>query len=469
MGASAIRNTGSTYRTLPFTDIELSSALFLLGELLVVGTWVAYGNILILPAVVIALLALYQSLQSLVLWATFVVLSYVVLFLQVSEGISVVEVAFACLFYGGFALWFIDRWFVKRERMLASPGDLSLILFLLFAAATIVTAVVAQNKILLWFREYLMLTGFLLYFPLREVFRKERDRKVVYGAFFLIALIIASHNLYRYRSGAIVATFLWELVGARQAVNEPLMFAVIVAGVAVWMTTAQRWIRWLSLLIVVFFTLSLILTFSRGYWIGTIVGIAILFLVARPGERRKLVQLSLIGGIGGVGLMFLVFPKIFYDLALTIINRFFTSALALEDKSVANRVAESEVVWKLISRNPIAGAGLGSEISYFHLLRQSTQHTYYMHNAYLYLWFKLGLIGLVVFLTAFVSKIKAGYTWLKTCGDDTRRVPVMAALAILVAMMEITITSPQFYARDSILIIVLCWATIASSVAGRDE
>jgi O-antigen ligase len=167
--------------------------------------------------------------------------------------------------------------------------------------------------------------------------------------------------------------------------------------------------------------------------------------------------------------MFLVFPKIFYDLALTIINRFFTSALALEDKSVANRVAESEVVWKLISGNPIAGAGLGSEISYFHLLRQSTQHTYYMHNAYLYLWFKLGLIGLVVFLTAFVSKIKAGYTWLKTCGDDTRRVPVMAAVAILVAMMEITITSPQFYARDSILIIVLCWATIASSVAGRDE
>jgi O-antigen ligase len=136
---------------------------------------------------------------------------------------------------------------------------------------------------------------------------------------------------------------------------------------------------------------------------------------------------------------------------------------------VTNRLAESRAVWDLIGKNPIAGAGLGSEISFYHLLRQSTQHTYYMHNAYLYLWYKFGLVGLVVFLTAYLLKIKAGIAWLTNCGSDTRRAFVMAAVAILIAMLQITITSPQFYARDSILIITLCWATIASSVAGREE
>jgi O-antigen ligase len=247
------------------------------------------------------------------------------------------------------------------------------------------------------------------------------------------------------------------------------MFAVVLAGVAVWMTTAQRWVRWLSLCILLFFSLSLVLTFSRGYWIGTLVGIVVLFLLARPSERRRLGFLTVIGVCGSIGLMFLVFPSIFVDLVVTVVNRFFSSALAFEDVSVTNRFAESRAVWQLISANPIAGAGLGSEIAFYHLLRRATQHTFYIHNAYLYLWFKFGIVGLIVFLTAFLSKIRVGITWLANCGNDARRVSVMAAVAILVAMLEITITSPQFYARDSILIITICWATIGSSLSGTRE
>ena len=87
-----------------------------------------------------------------------------------------------------------------------------------------------------------------------------------------------------------------------------------------------------------------------------------------------------------------------------------------------------------------------------------------MHNAYLYLWFKFGIVGLVVFLISFGAKIREGIVLLRTVGDDARRASVMAAVAILTAMLVITITSPQFYARDSILIIALCWASIASSI-----
>ena len=449
--------------------MEPSLVLFLCLELFLVGMWAKFGNILYLPLVILALIVFYQSLQSLLVWVTLVILGYAMLFLQSSEGVSIPEIGFAAYFYGGLVLWFIDRWYVKREVINVASGDLWFMIFLALALATFITAIVSQNNIFLWTREFLMLAGFLFYFPVREVMKEQRGRKVVLGAFFLIALIVAAKNLYRYRSGALIATFMWELLGARQAVNEPLFFAVIIFAVAAWMTTARRWVQTTCLVVIVFFSLSLILTFSRGYWLGTLVGVVVLFLLGKREERKRLGFLGLIAGVGGIGVLFFVFRQIFYDLMLTIVGRFFTSAIAFEDKSVLNRVAESRAVWDLISKNPIAGAGLGAEVTFFHIMRRSTQHTYYIHNAYLYLWFKFGIVGLLVFLTSFGAKIRQGILRLRDVGDEVQRASVMAAVAILAAMLEITITSPQFYARDSILIIAICWATIASSVSVRGE
>jgi O-antigen ligase len=448
-----------------FWKIEPSLAIFLCFELLLVAFWAKVGNILYLPVVILALITFYFALQSLLLWVVLVILGYAALFLQSSQGVSILETGFAAFFFSGIVFWFADRWYVQREPVSVSSGDAWLLAFLALALFSVVTAIVSESKLLLWTREFLMLAGFLFYFPVREVMKSERGRKAVLGTFLLLALVVAAKNLYRYRSGALVAEFLWELIGARQAVNEPLFFAVIIGAVAVWMTTTRRWVRVASLAAILLFSLSLILTFSRGYWLGTLVGVAILFLLGNREERKRLGLLSLVAGLGGIAVMFFVFRQIFYDLFMTVVGRFFTSAAAFEDKSVTNRVAESKAVWDLISRNPIAGAGLGAEISYFHLLRRSTQHTYYMHNAYLYLWFKFGIVGLVVFLVSFGAKIKEGILWLRAVTDEPRRASVMASVAILVAMLEITITSPQFYARDSILIITLCWATIASSVS----
>jgi putative inorganic carbon (hco3(-)) transporter len=451
------------------TGLEPALVLFLCIELILVGMWAKFGNILYLPIAILALIVFYQSLQSLLVWVTLVVFGYAVLFLQSSEGVSIVEIGFAVYFYGGLVLWFIDRWFVNRQTINTEPGDMWLMIFLFLALVTIITALVSENSILLWTREFLMLAGFLFYFPVREVMKEQRGRKVVLGAFFLLALIVAAKNLYRYRSGAMIATFMWELLGARQAVNEPLFFAVIVFAVALWMTTTRRWVQMMCLAVIVLFSLSLILTFSRGYWLGTLVGVAVLFLLGKKEERKRLGSLGLIAGVGGVSIVFFVFRQIFYDLMLTIVGRLFTSAVAFEDKSVTNRVAESRAVWDLISKNPIAGAGLGSEISFFHLMRRSTQHTYYMHNAYLYLWFKFGIVGLVVFLTSFGAKIRQGILWLRNVGNEVQRASLMAAVAILVAILEITVTSPQFYARDSILIITLCWALIGSSAPEKGQ
>ena len=428
-----------------------------------IALWIAAGNILYLPMVLLAGWVLFFSLSSLIFWLPIVILGHAALFAQRTEGVSLSEYAFAAFFYLVLLLWLLDRVVVKRERLATVPGDNALALFMVLGVISVLPLLVAEGKPFQWLRELLVFFCLLFYFPLRQGIRSERVRRLVYLSFFVLALGIAAKNIYQYRSGVAIATYIWELLGGRQSANEPLFMSVVLAGVAFWMTAEKPLDRLQSFLVVSFFSLSLLLTFSRGYWLGTFLGIAVMFLLGDRRERKRVLTLGAIVGFAGAALMMVLFYDVFMALFDTIFRRLFSTATAVTDKSFANRIVESATVWELIKKNPILGSGLGTEFSVYHLLRETTQHTFYVHNAYLYLWFKLGIIGLITFLVAFLSKAWLGIRISLRDRTNTLRPQVLCSTAILVAMVQVSITSPQFYARDSVLIIAICWATIAAA------
>jgi O-antigen ligase len=437
--------------------------LFLVFQILLISLWVWRGEIFYLPLAIIGSWILYLCATSLLAWIPLAILGHAALFFQRTEGVAASELVFAIFFYGMLILWLVDALFVKRQKLLSVPGDRLLLIFLMLAAFSIVPAAAGGNKLFLWVREFVVFAALLFYFPLREALATAKGRKIVYGAFLLVSLAIAMKNLYEYRSGTAVAMYVWQLLGARQTANEPLFMAVILAALAVWMTSSKRWAQVACLFIVPFFSLSLIFTFSRGYWLGTLLGAMVLLLLGNRQEKRKLLLFVAIVALAAVGVIVVVFSDIFLALLSMVARRFFSATTAASDRSLANRLVEAGVVWDLIMRNPIIGAGLGAEYSYYHLLRSSTQKTLFVHNGYLYLWFKLGIFGLLVFLGTFLAKISQGVRIIRERNVLFRNPFVLASTAILIAMLQVSFTSPQFYARDSVLIICICWATIAAA------
>jgi len=468
---SKIRSEAATLLTSqhPILLTARELLLIVIPPLVLVLAWGAVLEILYLAVFMGALFVLVWSATSVHAWITIVILGHTALFMQKTEGVSLSEIVFALYFFGFIALWFFDRWSNADYSFSRSRGDRALFLFLLLATLSVFPALLHENKMELWLREWNVFLFLLLYFPLREILHANRGRVLVYGALVLVSAVIAVDNFIEYRAGALVAQFVWELIGARTAENEALSMAMVLGGTAAWINVRTKAGQLLSLVIVSLFTLALLLTFSRGYWIATLMGVCVIYYFSRREERRRLLWLLSIVVVAGSLTLLIFFYDIFTGLLSTLGYRFITASKGAADISLANRLVEYDAIWKAIQNNPIVGAGLGAEITFYSLLRKTTQHTIYSHNAYLYLWFKLGIAGLLVFLIAFVDKVREGIRSARvdqyfSDGSAEGRPFVLASVAILTAMLLLSFTSPQFYSRDSILVMSICWATIASSV-----
>ena len=93
--------------------------------------------------------------------------------------------------------------------------------------------------------------------------------------------------------------------------------------------------------------------------------------------------------------------------------------------------------------------------SVFDIIDNVTVNTWYSHNAFLYFIYKLGLPGLITFLLFYFSIIKYGIEFIKTESNAIENPAAKGTVALFIAMFFLSISSPQFYQKDSILIIAL--------------
>lgn len=434
--------------------------LMLLANAAFVSVAAVTGLVLYLPLVLLAAsLALVLS-RRLVWWLSIIVFGHIVLFLQRTTEISISELVFGIVSYGYLVAYLVDRVAVRNGLLVTAAGDRPLALFFLLAPASIVPAMLFGNDLGLWARELLVLAGLLLYFPLREAFGTRGGRTVVLMTFALLAAVMAVRNIVEYGARLDAIRYAWELVSGRQTAGEPLFMAMVVwSGASLGVASRVR-SKAVSLTAFVLFSLSLAATFSRGYWVGTLLALFIVVVLLRKQERMRMMAILSLVVVGGVSVAWLILGDRFGAVAAILMSRLFSAGFALEDVSFLTRLEESRAVLAHIAGNPVMGYGLGAEFAYYNPLRGFTYTNAYVHNAYLWLWYKLGAAGLLVFLALYLAKLKAGLFMIRHL--EEHRALGVTAVALLAGMMVISLTSPQFYARDSVLIIALCWAVLAS-------
>lgn len=208
--------------------------------------------------------------------------------------------------------------------------------------------------------------------------------------------------------------------------------------------TKNRFFTFLVLLLVVG---GVAATFSRAVWAGAVAG-GLVFLFITPklkGSKAGTALLFATAALTGVLMLGIAAPRVgaaIEDRVLSVADE------GKKGSSIGFRFDENGQAIESIKKSPILGIGLGGE--YKRVFRQGEAgggfdiETSFIHNAYLALWLKLGLAGLL--FPAFLAFCL--YTELRKLRKtpNTAQTPISeyAALATIAMMYVESITSPDW-------------------------
>jgi O-antigen ligase len=416
-----------------------------------------------IPIAIIVLVGGIISFRSPIVALCVIILFHIII-LEPTEGISIGEIVFGIYFFGYLTFWFFNKIFIQHEKILQTIPDVFLISYVAMCFVSIVMALVLNTSILKWFREFLTIASLLLYFPAREALKSERNVKIAGAAFIGLVLVFALKNIWQYRTASLAASYLWEVLGSRKPHNAHLFFggSVVMAGLFIHARSLKLRLLFGSVMSIVL--VGLIVSFTRGFWIATLIGLGFLFLFLDADKRKSFLLFSTAGTASAVVVVSVFFPHVSSFLLQTIIHRFTSSGSAFEDMSVIERVVESRAAIHEIMQSPLVGHGFGSTFSFYNILDKSTVTTWYIHNAYLFLLYKVGVIGAFLFLGFYAGVISEGLSAAKKLknGVFDREINI-TVVAVFIGMLAVALTSNMFIEKESLLMISFGGAIIMSS------
>ncbi|HEU4335561.1 MAG TPA: O-antigen ligase family protein [Candidatus Eisenbacteria bacterium] len=227
----------------------------------------------------------------------------------------------------------------------------------------------------------------------------------------------------------------------------------------------------------------LLFSFTRGYWLGFVAGIAGASLLAwrnlgrfAPGERsRRLLAVPVLIGVIGATL---VFSALYFgpgDLVGAIGGRFgssFSTELSSETLSNVIRLEEFDRAIGAALESPILGRGLGFTFVTRDLLTRSLKDQWFVHNYYLLLWLKLGLIGLAAFGVLVWSFARAALRAADSEPSWIARAWSIAAVAITVQVLVILLTNYSLADVNTAAVVGYVWGGFwawRAGVAGEER
>ncbi|HDP70072.1 MAG TPA: hypothetical protein ENN38_04595 [Actinobacteria bacterium] len=328
----------------------------------------------------------------------------------VTVAISIISLLFSCF---------------KKERSVFPPTklDVSVLLFLIVSLMTVFWAYSPPKALATWLRYF----GYLiLIFVVAYRVRYKRTIEILLSLFVLSATMscFIGFNQFLTRPGmSIGMQGLSQEIVARMAgtyinpnfFGEFLVLAIPI-GLALTLalnSTRHRIFCGACTAILLF---SLVLTYTRGSWLGLAVGLVIFALIV---EKRLLWF--------GVLLSPLVFKL--PGVASRIVSMFDISG-----GTVACRLRLWNVVFKIISENFLFGIGIGNYLTAFtHYVFKYPELSvgyvqYGAHNSYLTLLAEVGIFGLLAFLGVIVVIFKLGYCFTRRVKNDKFSVYIMGGI-----------------------------------------
>ena len=343
---------------------------------------------------------------------------------------------------------------LRRQTILIRDQDIILILFIAYGLLSVFLTSLIGFSMMKGFREFALFIPYLFYFPVREYIQETKRYKPILWTLIFVGTVVALVNVIRYREAIAIANYLFEVWGKRQVVEEPLYMGAIVILLSLVILIQRKYHVFLLIMLSVNI-FSLAVTFSRGYWMATIFASCLLIILNRSIARSKLIITIGVLCLIGVSVTIIIFPGIFQSFGQGIMMR--VASIGVNDISLRTRLSEARTVIRLIYKSPIVGYGLGSMFSYYDLITKYYVTNWYIHNGYLFLLFKFGIIGTILFLIYYIKQTLNCYHAFRNETNNDLRPVFIGFFSISITMLLLSFTSPQFYDRASVLLLSTIW------------
>ncbi len=427
--------------------------------------WSYSSYLIVLPAAILlgisGCILLHHPLRALAL-----TLLGFFLILKKDIDIALLEIVFHAYLVGYLGYWFISRAFFYKDTILKDAADWLFFFYLVYTTSTLYLTFVFKGHFGIAISEWMPMTVFAIYFPIKEAcYRYENAVRVITASFCALALALVALNFYEYYTDLTSAVELWRIAEERVRSNELLMM-VMVVGLGVHVIYAPSWkYRIISIGLLIPFITGVLITQSRALWVATALGGFITFLVSDAKQRRRLILLAT-GGFMAVLLVGSLFLREYFLLVATsLLDRFSSLQTATsQDISLINRFSEWSAAWEAIKLSPVLGHGYGVQFRFFDLTREVTMVKSHIHSVYIGVLYRHGLIGLTLIGAFYVMTLKKAFFLAKF--EETPFQDKLLAIAGLSCMISISLAA----STESLLLVdpgTMTIALVTGLIAGR--
>lgn len=387
------------------------------------------------------------------MWVYTVIVSGLVFLRDAGVGVSATDViVVGGIYLGGFLYWLFNAVFVKKIKLVSNYGDWLICVFFIGLLFNVVFAVMNGVVLTDWIREYLLFLLTLLYFPLRVHFSKKEDvlrlLAVIMVSYFILDLI----QLFAYyRASTQGLQYAYQLTKTTP-IDQAIFSSSVACGFVLYFYFKSFKTKLMVLLFTALSVGATISTFSRTYWVILFLYIGILFIYL---PVRKKIQFASVTILTTLMLMLgvtLFFSK-YYDLVMwAVTSRFVSAGDGKADLSVQARFSEYASAIKYANRVPLSGNGLAKELTYYDILENETNSHKTIHNAFIYMYFKVG-VPLAIFYFAFILYyIFTGILLVIKLKDEFYKAIALCGTFSLGIIFIASFASAQIVYRDGIIV-----------------
>lgn len=231
------------------------------------------------------------------------------------------------------------------------------------------------------------------------------------------------------------------------------LVAVLAMNLMLFALGSNLWRKALLLLPLGINGITLLLTFSRGAWIGFALAFLIMMTVY---EKRALPVIFLLGILS-----LFVLPKVFVDRILTI---FISSGDSSTDYRYLIWFGSREILrdyWLFGT-----GLGYGSFSKVYSLYRMGEIYAAHSHNLFYEIWLETGIFGLLTYLVLIIRSFVGGLRAIVGNADRTRRMVVITGIAALSGLMLHGLVENTLF---DVRIVMMLWTLFGFTVYRGDE
>lgn len=359
----------------------------------------------------------------------------------------------------GAGLW-IFLTLTDHSETSSGPTPIHLLVLLYWGIATVATALspVARQALTGWGK----LTLYLLTFALIErVVRSPRWRSGLITVYLHVALVVSIYGLRQWFFGAdALATWVdpesttanvtrvYSYLG-----NPNLLAAYLIPAVPLSLAACFAWRGWLpkllGLTLLVVNSACLILTFSRGGWIGWVVAVFVVLLLLLYWWLPRLPRFwqvwalpLLLGSLAGVLILGVLFVEPLRERALSIFAD-------RKDSSNNFRLNVWAAVIEMIQDRPLLGIGPGNNAfnSIYPLYQRPNFSALSAYSIFLEVAVETGIIGLACFIWLLVVLVQQGWLQFQRLREQGSREIfwLMAAIAAVFGLLAHGLVDTVWY------------------------